>query len=204
MHLLTEFCINFIQSKYCNKMQLLTIVSLFIVTAFTGAFKPTAWKANQLLRMSTSASNGAFLKFTSSKVKAAAAGLLLAGGLIALPVTPAWAAPVSSQSGSFKSIKLPNGVDFGIGRGDPYARLVYTCSDSLTANAQADVTTSVQLRALAVEPGSSTTCASKQITVSFQNPADKKITQVLAIDTPGNWQTTYNGDGTWEVVAAPK
>jgi len=185
-------------------MQLLAIVSLFIVTAFTGAFKPTAWKANQLLRMSTSASNGAFLKFTSSKVKAAAAGLLLAGGLIASPVvTPAWAAPVS-QSGSFKSIKLPNGVDFGIERGDPNARLVYTCSDSLTANAQADVTTTVQLRALAVEQPSTSICASKQITVSFVNPATATKSQVLAIDTPGNWQTTYSGDGKWEIVAAPK
>ena len=204
MHLLTEFRISFIQSKYCNKMQLLTIVSLFIVATFTGAFKPTAWKANQLLRMSTSASNGAFLKFTSSKVKAAAAGLLLAGGLIASPVTPAWAAPVS-QSGSFKTIKLPNGVDFGIERGDPNARLVYTCFDDLIKNAQADVTT-VLLSAFAdVEPSSTTTiCKSKQITVSFENPADKKKTQVLAIDTPGNWQTTYSGDGKWEIVAAPK
>jgi hypothetical protein len=132
-------------------MQLLTIVSLFIVTAFTGAFKPTAWKANQQLRMSTSASNGAFLKFTSSKVKAAAAGLLLAGGLIALPVTPAWAAPVSSQSGPFKTIKLPNGVDFGIGRGDPNARLVYTCSDDLNMNAEADVTTVIASRSFCRE-----------------------------------------------------
>ena len=90
-------------------MQILSIVSLLIATAFTGAFKPTAWKANQLLRMSTSGSNGAFLKLTSSKVKAAAAvGLLFAGGLIASPVTPAWAATPVTQSGSFKNIVLPN------------------------------------------------------------------------------------------------
>ena len=189
-------------------MQLLTIVSLFIVTAFTGAFKPTAWKANQLLRMSTSANNGAFLKFTNSTVKAAAAGLLLAGGLIASPVTPAWAVPVS-QSGSFKTIKLPNGVDFGIERGDPNARLVYTCSDDLGIGAEADVTTVIAKsnNFAVVEPSSTTTtCKSKQVTVYFenpQNPAGVK-TKVLAIDTPGNWQTTYSGDGKWEIVAAPK
>jgi hypothetical protein len=191
-------------------MQLLTIVSLFIVTAFTGAFKPTAWKANQLLRMSTSASNGAFLKFTSSKVKAAtAAGLLLAGGLIASPVTPAWAAPdvlspPLAQSGSFKTIKLPNGVDFGIERGDPNARLVYTCSGNPTDIAQADVTTSVQIKSFAVERSSTSICQSKQVTVSFidpTNPATKS--QVLAIDTSGNWQTNYDGLGHWVIVAAP-
>jgi len=108
--------------------------------------------------MSTSASNAAFLKFTSSKVKAAAAGLLLTGGLIASPVTPAWAVPVS-QSGSFKSIKLPNGVDFGIERGDQNARLVYTCSDNIGIGAEADVTTvftkSKTTNFAVVEPSSS-------------------------------------------------
>ena len=73
------------------------------------------------------------MNFTSSKVKAAAAvGLLLAEGLIASPVTPAWAdpftpTPVSGQSGPFKKILLPNGVLFDIGTfADPNARLVYT------------------------------------------------------------------------------
>ena len=83
---------------------------------------------------------------------------------------------------TFKSIKLPNRVDFGIERGDPNARLVYTCFDDLTKNAQADVTT-VLLSAFAdVEPSSTTTtCKSKQITVSFENPADKKKTQVTVV-----------------------
>jgi hypothetical protein len=156
--------------------------------------------------MSTSASNGAFLKFTSSKVKAAAAGLLLAGGLIASPVTPAWAAPVSSQSGPFKTIKLPNGVDFGIGRGDPNARLVYTCSDSLTANAQADVTTTIQtqLKSFAVEQPSTSICASSQVTVFFVDPFSEVQSKVLGIATPGTWQTNYDGQGNWVIVAAPK
>ncbi len=189
-------------------MQLLTIVSLFIVTAFTGAFKPTAWKANQLLRMSTSASNGAFLKFTSSKVKAAAAGLLLAGGLIASPVTPAWAEVVTGQSGSFKTIKLPNGVDFGIERGDPNARLVYTCSDNLAIGAEADVTTVLTKPKgsnFAVEGPSTTTCQSSQVAVYFANPKDPAgvKTQALGIPTPGNWQTNYDGKGHWVIVAAP-
>jgi len=191
-------------------MQLLTLVSLLIVTAFTGAFKPTAWKANQLLRMSTSASNGAFLKFTSSKVKAAAAGLLLAGGLIASPVTPAWADIVTGQSGSFKTIKLPNGVDFSIARGDQNGRLVYTCSDDLGTPAEADVTTSIakpQSRGtnFAVDGPPTTTCKSSQVTVYVANPIDPAgtKTKALGIDTPGNWQTSYDGKGNWEIVAAP-
>ena len=185
-------------------MQLLTLVSLFIVTAFTGAFKPTAWKANQLLRMSTSASNGAFLKFTGSKVKAVA-GLLLAGGLIASPVTPAWADKVTSQSGSFKKILLPNGVLFDIGTyADPNARLVYTCSDDLLTPAQVMVTTSIAPKTLFIQEPTSvtTTCKSKQVSVGLINPLTNKPTQFLAIDTPGNWVTTNDDQGMWTIKQA--
>ena len=71
--------------------------------------------------------------------------------------------------------------------GDPNARLVYT----------------VLGRTLAVEPPSSTTCQSSQVTVTFENPQTRTKTQVLAIPTQGNCQTNYDGQGNWVVVAAP-
>ena len=184
-------------------MQILSIVSLLIATAFTGAFKPTAWKANQLLRMSTSGKDGAFLKFTSSKVKAAAAvGLLFAGGLIASPVTPAWAAPVSGQSGPFKKILLPNGVLFDIGTfADPNARLEYTCSDNVGTHANVYVTTSIAEARALVTP-SITTCKSSEVRVSLKNPINGKQTQFLAISTPGNWVTVNDGQGGWTITRA--
>ena len=190
-------------------MQILSIVSLLIATAFTGAFKPTAWKANQLLRMSTSGSNGAFLKLTSSKVKAAAAvGLLFAGGLIASPVTPAWAATPVTQSGSFKKIVLPNKVEFNFGNADPNARLLYTCPDDLSQGATAEVSTVLaptKTFSFLQEASSETICKSKQVTVVLKNPApgSPDTPPVLAIDTPGNWKTSYTGNGVWTIVAAP-
>jgi hypothetical protein len=69
--------------------------------------------------------------------------------------------------------------------GDPNARLVYT----------------VLGRTLAVEPPSSTTCQSSQVTVTFENPQTRTKTQVLAIPTYKN--SNYDGQRNWVVVAAP-
>jgi hypothetical protein len=141
-------------------------------------------------------------------VKAAAAvGLLFAGGLIASPVTPAWAATPVTQSGSFKNIVLPNKVEFNFGNADPNARLVYTCKDDLSKGATAEVSTVLALtnaRTLGQEASSETICKSKQVTVVLKNPAPgSPENTVLAIDTPGNWKTSYNGNGEWAIVAAP-
>jgi len=39
--------------------------------------------------------------------------------------------------------------------------------------------------------------------VTFENPKTGTKSQVLAIPTQGNWQTNYDGQGNWVIVAAP-